>query len=126
MRQGVAGVGGDRTDPVLLDDRRQQLGAAAKRNFPADLLPAPVDLDQWVADAIRVVVQRGKGHAFWADVSATPDVVAVAADAGDFPVFGAAFNVNLQAAHGFTQWTGTQMPVVVAGRHPLTVFRYLR
>ena len=45
-----------------------------------------------------------------ADVAAAPGVVAIAPDAGDAP----ALDLNLQAAHGFTQWTGVEVPAVFA------------
>jgi hypothetical protein len=58
VRERVAGVARDRADPVLLDHRGQQLGAAAEGRSPADLLPLPVDLDHRAPNAVGVVVQR--------------------------------------------------------------------
>ena len=86
MRERVADVAGDRADAVLLDHRRQQLGAPAERRVPTDLLPLPVDLDHRSADPVGVVVHGAEARALRADVALAPDVVAVAADAGDAAV----------------------------------------
>ncbi|GBG38759.1 hypothetical protein NJB14197_36310 [Mycobacterium montefiorense] len=53
-------------------------------------------------------------------MSAAPYIVTVPADPGD----GAGFDVNLQAAHGFTQWACPYMGAVNAWFHPPTVLRY--
>ena len=106
MRERVADVARHRADAVLLDHRGQQFGAAAERLVPADLLPLPVDLDHRPPDAVGILVQRPQRRALRADVAAAPGVVAVAADAGDPP----ALDVNLQAAHGLTQWAGVEVP----------------
>ena len=110
VRERVSGVAGHRADAVLLDHRRQQFGATPERRVPADLLPLPVDLDHRVADAVGVLVHRAQTRALRADVSATPGVVAVAADAGH----ASAVDLNLQAAHGFAQRAGVQVAAVLA------------
>ncbi len=110
MRQRVAGVAGNRADAVLLDDRRQQLGAASEGGIPADLLPLPVDLDHRASDAVGVLVYGPEGGALRADVAAAPRVITVASDARDSTFF----DMNLQAAHGLTQWTGVEVPSVLA------------
>ncbi len=114
VRERVAGVARDRADAVLLDHRGEQLGAAAQRRVPADLLPLPVDLDHRAPDAVRVLVNRAEGGALGADVAAAPGVVAVAADACDAAVL----DMNLQAAHGLTQRTRVEVSPVLADAGP--------
>jgi hypothetical protein len=71
-------------------------------------------------------VHSAERRTLGAQVAAAPDVVAVTADAVD----PATRNVNLQAAHGFTQWACVKVAAVLAGAgkvpgeldgHPLTV-----
>src|SRR5262245_56666398 len=110
MRQRVTRVAGDRADAVLLDHRRQQFGAAPEGGVPTDLLPLTVDLDHRPPDAVGVLVHRAERRALGADVPETPGVVLVAANARH-PAVG---DLNLQAAHGLTQWTGVEVSAVLA------------
>jgi hypothetical protein len=111
VRERVAGVAGDRADAVFGDHRCQQLGAAPECGVPADLLPLAVHLDHRRPDAVGVFVDGAQRRALWAQVRAAPGVFTVAADAGDAAVF----DLNLQAAHGFTQRAGVEVATVVAG-----------
>ena len=111
MRQRVSGVGGDRADPVFGDHRRQQFGAASERRVPADLLPLPIHFDHRRADPVRVFVDGTQGHTLGAQVAAAPDVIGVSPDAR----YAAISDLNLQAAHGFTQGTGVEVAAVLTG-----------
>jgi len=61
------------------------------------------------ADPVWVVVNNAQGNPLGAQVPAAPDVIGVAPYCGDAAVS----DLNLQAAHGFTQRTGVE---VAAGR----------
>ena len=111
MRQGVSGVGGDRTDTVFGDHRRKQFGAPTKRRVPSDLLPLTVDFDHRGSDAVGVFVDRAERYALGAQMASAPDVVVISPDARNAAVS----DVNLQAAHGFTQWTRIDVPTVLTG-----------
>jgi hypothetical protein len=111
VRQRIARVAGDRADAVFGDHRCEQLGAAPECGVPADLPPLAVHLDHRRPDAVGVFVDGAQRRALGAQVPPAPGVVAVAADAGDAAVG----DLNLQAAHGFTQRTGVKVATVPAG-----------
>ena len=111
MRQGVSGVGGDRADTVFGDHRRKQFGASTKRRVPSDLLPLTVDFDHRGADTVGVFVDGAERYALGAQMAPAPDVVVISPDARNAAVS----DVNLQAAHGFTQWTRIDVPTVLTG-----------
>ncbi|GFG79222.1 hypothetical protein MPRG_24980 [Mycobacterium paragordonae] len=65
-------------------------------------------------------MQNSEGGALGTDVPVAPDVVAIAANAGDSAVL----DLNHQAAHGFTQRAGMQVAAVYGAGHSITVLRY--
>lgn len=122
VRQPVSGVGRDRADPALFDHRSQQFGAAAKGRILADIPPLPVDFEHRLADAVRVVVQRGQRPTLGAQMPTAPHVVGVAADAGNPPVFDRISKPHIASQSGQVRTCLPSSPVFIRP----TLFRYPR
>ena len=113
----IAHVGGNRVSSVTVDHFAESALDLAPCLVPFDLDVHTVALHQWLAQAIRVVVQLLQCAALRADVTVRKDVVHVATDSRNRTVLYG----DLEAASCFTQRTGSVCRSVrrelIHGRH---------
>ena len=115
VRVRVAGVGGQRAPPVLLDDALEAHLDGGKRFVPARFPQLAVAAHQRRSQPIGVVVKRADLDALGTHITATEDVVRVAADTDD----ALAFDVDREPTGGLTQRTGAVLRASVG--HPAKV-----